>query len=212
MRNWIEPISKKVLTAFDRVLSRVPGGIFGILSVTIGVCGDFISIYLYPGYNIFINTISELGVGPGKIFFNIGVIFAGIIAIPFGIYLGRALNTKGSYEKLNKSAVVISIISCVSLSLIGVFPGNPAETLIYLLHGFCAFLCFFGGMIYLFLFSFLMLREPKFSKFLAYYGFFVAGLFLLFLFTWVPITEWIANIGIISWTIICSIYMLYKKI
>ena len=68
---------KNEINFSDTLFFKNYGSIFGILSVSVGVIGDLIALYLFPGYSIFSNMISELGVGPGGIFFNIGVFFSG---------------------------------------------------------------------------------------------------------------------------------------
>ena len=203
---------KRVNNLFDKLLDIAPGGVYGLLSVIVGVGGDLIALFLYPRYDFLVHKISELGMGPGALFFNIGLILAGIIAIPFDVYLGRALRERGSDEKLIQGAVIISIICCISLSLVGVFPSNKENEVILLLHGIFSLICFLGGSIYLILFSLLMTKDDRFPKLLAYLGIIVAGLFSIFTFTWVSSTEWIANIGIVFWTVTIASYMLYKRI
>ncbi len=197
---------------FDKLLSIAPGGVYGLLSVLIGVTGDIIAVSMFLGYNLVDNTISELGIGPGAVFFNLGVFICGFVGMPFGVALGRALKKNKANDTLVTIAVITSLVSCFSLSMIGIFPSNREVTLILYLHGFFAFLCFAGGFLYLIIFSYIILKDNNFSNWLAYYGFFVAALFMVFLWTWQPLTEWTANIGIISYTVICSIYMIRKKI
>jgi len=57
-----------------------------------------------------------------------------------------------------------------------------------------------------------MLKDPKFLKILAYIGFIVCGFFAFYLITQLPIAEWLAVFAIILWTLINSLYMIYKKI
>jgi len=40
----------------DKLLSLIPGGVFGLLSVIIILIGDFIAFAYFPGYSIFNNT------------------------------------------------------------------------------------------------------------------------------------------------------------
>ncbi len=206
---WIKSSASKL---FDKLLKIAPGGVYGLLSVLIGVTGDIIAASMFIGYNIVDNTISDLGVGPGAIFFNFGVFFCGFVGMPFGVALGKVFRNDGFNRKLVLIAVVTSLISCFSLSMIGVFPSNRKVSLVLYIHGFFALLCFAGGFVYLTIFSYFILKDQNFSKWLGYYGYFVAVTFMVFLLMWQPLTEWIANFCLISFTIICSIYMIYKKI
>ena len=83
-------IQKKI---FDRLLTLIPGGVFGLLTCAIVLSGDIISIILFPGgYNFFENMISELGRGPSGIFFNLGLIILGILSFTYYISLYRSFN------------------------------------------------------------------------------------------------------------------------
>jgi hypothetical membrane protein len=63
------------------------GGICGLISIIIGICGDILAIIYFPGYNLLNNMVSDLGIGPGGIFFILGLIFSGILAIPHYVAL-----------------------------------------------------------------------------------------------------------------------------
>ncbi|MHA1488504.1 MAG: DUF998 domain-containing protein [Promethearchaeota archaeon] len=152
----------------DKTLQWAPGGVYGLISVIIGICCNLIALLLFPGYNITINMISELGVGPGGLFFNLGFIISGLMAIPFYISLGRTLDGEGVNKNLLKSAKVSSIISCVTFSLIGIFPAIPENEIILIMHGIIALISLTCGAIYLILFSILMLKNKNFSKLQAY--------------------------------------------
>ena len=67
----------------EKVLKKTCGGFFGIISVLIRLMGDFIAIIFTPNYNMIDDLISDLGVGPGAIFFSLGLILSGIVSIPF---------------------------------------------------------------------------------------------------------------------------------
>ena len=86
----------------DKILRRISGGVFGILSMIIRVLCDFLAFLCIPGYDIFENMVSELGVGKGGIFFNLGLIISGIICIPFYIALIRSLTIEYLYDKTRK--------------------------------------------------------------------------------------------------------------
>ena len=116
---------KKLDKIADRFLELASGSIYGIISMTIGAGAILVSLLLYPGYSIITQFVSWLGIGPGLAgpIFNIGLILAGVIAIPFFISLGRILKQEeNGNPRLKKRAVIISIIACLSLSLVGCFP------------------------------------------------------------------------------------------
>lgn len=195
----------------DKLLNVKPGGIFGLLSVVFIVLGELIAFLLFPGYSIFKNMISELGAGPGGIFFNLSVIISGIIIIPYYIHLGKSFSGENIKENLRKFAILVAVISCITYSFLGVFPSIESEAIIYITHGILAAISISSGLGYLILYSILMLKAQNFSKIQAYHGFIVAGFYTFFLLTWIPIVEWVLNIAILSWITANSIYMLYHK-
>jgi len=198
---------------FDKLLTLIPGGVFGLLSCVIVLSGDILSIILFPGgYNFFENMISELGRGPSGIFFNLGLIISGIVGIPFYIALYKIFDKETVNPIMRKSALIFSLISIFTFILVGIFPSIEDNYIIFVTHGTFAFISFLCGIFYLISFSILMLKDSKYSKFLAFHGFIVAGTYLVIIFTWLPITEWIATFAIISWVITNSIYMLYHKL
>ncbi len=208
-------IQKKI---FDRLLTIIPGGVFGILSCAIALTGDFISIILFPGgYNFFENMISELGLGPSGIFFNLGLIISGIVGTPYYINLYRSFDKQTVNPIVRKCSLIFALISIFTFISVGIFPSIEDNYIIFVTHGTFAFLSFLSGILYLISFSILMLMGSnvnggKYSKFIACQGFIVAGTYLLILFTWLPITEWIGTFAIISWIIANSIYMIYHKL
>lgn len=208
-------IQKKI---FDRLLTLIPGGVFGFLTCAIVLTGDTISIILFPGgYNFLENMISELGLGPSGIFFNLGLIISGILSFPYYIALYRSFDKETVNQIVRKSSLIFSLISIITFILVGIFPSIEDNNIIFVTHGIFAFLSFLSGIFYLISFSILMVmgsngNGSKYSKFIACQGFIVAGTYLLMLFTWLPITEWIATFAIISWIIANSIYMIYHKL
>lgn len=200
-----------LINRFDNYFEVVPGGIFGLLSVIIGVSGDFIAYLFYPGYNIAEYMISDLGRGPGAVFYNIGVIISGVVAIPFGFYVGKVLNRGEAKNGKIKLAIFSYVISAIALSLSGVFPGIESNDTIFFIHGLFAFISFACVSLYLAIFGSIMLKDDRYSNGIAYFGFIVVGLFILTILTWLPLIEWSANFGIIIWTIWSALYFLHKE-
>jgi hypothetical membrane protein len=195
----------------DKLLSLIPGGVFGLLSVIIILIGDFIAFAYFPGYSIFNNMVSELGIGPGGIFFNIGIIVSGIIIIPYYIDLGKSFTGDKIKENLRKFAIFTAIISCITYIFLGFFPTIETDPIIYYAHGTLATISIASGFAYLTSFSMLMVKADNFKIAQACHGFIVAGVYAIFLLTWIPIVEWIMTFCIISWILSNSIYLLYKR-
>ena len=195
----------------DKALRLMPGGIYGIFSVVFALIGDLIAYLLFPGYSMFLLTISDLGIGPGGFFFNLGIILSGISALPFLVHVGRILNEEKTFEKIRKFAVNTSIVSSISLALIGFFPVYRENLIIVVIHFSLAVITFVGGFLYCTLFGFLIFKGQYLPKILAYLSFLVSGIFILFFIILTPFMEWIAMFGIMTWTLVMSSYSLYKK-
>ncbi|MFX0058087.1 MAG: DUF998 domain-containing protein [Candidatus Hodarchaeota archaeon] len=196
--------------SLSKIFNIIPGPIFGIFSVTIGLLGDFLALLFFPKYNLDL-MISKLGIGPGGIFFNIGTILSGFFAFLFYLYLGRVVKDDQTNENLRKAAIVSASVSCFFFMLLGVFPSVEGNQVLIILHGNFASICFITGLIYFLLFNIMILRSKNFLKIHAYVGFTEACLILTFLFTWNPISEWIMTIGIIVWIMLLAIYLFYRK-
>lgn len=213
-----------VKSTINKILQTVSAGVFGLLSITFGLIGDIIAFILFPEYDFTKKAVSYLCKGPGGLYFQIGSVFSGIFAIFFVISLGRVFDQDGISEKLRKNTIFIALISCVSLVILGAFCGsNP---IIALIHGIFAFISWFFGLLYITLFNIFILKDSKFSRKLAYFGFIVSILLLLLLIIFIlhffeathflvkilPSIEWIDTFAIILWYFLISTYIIYKKI
>jgi hypothetical membrane protein len=69
------------------------------------------------------NALSDLGVGETAVIFNTGLITAGLIAIVFGIGLGRFIFT----DRAGRAGVLALLFSCSALVSIGVFPESAGR-------------------------------------------------------------------------------------
>jgi hypothetical protein len=208
----------------DKIVNPFFGGIFGILSITSGIIGDTIAFIFFPEYNMTKKAVSYLCKGPGGIFFQIGAVFSGIFAILFLLSLANSFLRKDSNERFIKIFIFVSIVSCTSLIFLGIFCGsNP---IIALLHGIFAFISWFFGLLYITLLNILILKDSKYSNFLAYIGFFLSWSLVLLLTIFLlhfhapfhilvlilPSLEWFNTILIIVWYFIVSVHMIYSKI
>ncbi len=112
----------------------------------------------------------------------------------------------------------------MSLIVLGAFCGsNP---IVVLIHGVFAFISWLFGLFYITLFSMLILKDSKFTKHLAYFGFIVSISLMLLLIIFIlhffevthflviilPSLGWIDTFAIIIWYFIISTYTIYKKI
>jgi len=202
-------IMKKKINFFKKPFNLIPGSVYGLLSFGISLFTHLLGVLLYPDYDMINMAISYLGDGYGGIIYRLGLIITGIIGIPFFVYLGKSLNNNNSIEPIRKTALAGSIVYCISLIFVGYFwRGNY---MVSFLHGFFAFICWVDGLIFISLFSVLMLKDEKFPKLIAYFGFIIAGTFLLHLSVFRPITQWIMTLSIMMWVSIVSSYMLYKQ-
>lgn len=203
---------KKKNGLIDKFLDIAPGGIYGILSIIIRISGDFLAFLFFPReYSFFNNMVSDLGVGPGGIFFSLGLIISGIFSIPFYVALARSLECDGSKEEMRKIGLIFFYISDFAYIMVGFFPSDKTIYIVYVAHGFFAIISWLTGIIYLIIFSKLMLENDRFTKLSAYSGFILVGFMILFLCTWLPIFEWIMTIAFITYVIYMSMYLLHDR-
>ncbi|MFX0098833.1 MAG: DUF998 domain-containing protein [Candidatus Hodarchaeota archaeon] len=199
-------------TSSGMLFKKTHVGIPGIVSMIFGVGLIFTAMGLNGSYNLVFQHVSELGIGPGisGLIFDLGLITSGFIAIPFFIGLGKILDRDGANHRIKKRVVTLSIISCLSLTCTGFFPMYRS---IVIIHAIFAFSFFISGLLFCIHFSLLMTKDKRFSKFQANFGYIVAVFFGLFLAT--PgsgLTEWLVFFSIVSWMVITSIYIYYKKL
>lgn len=196
---------------FDKLLKIAPGAYYGILSAILRFSGDFLAFLYYPGYDITKYMISDLGTGPGAIFFSLGIILSGIACVPFYVAIVRALENDGIYEKTRRSSLIVFYMADTAYIMIGIFPSDRANYLIFLTHGIFALIWILTTITYLFLFCFLMLNNNSFTKMPVFFNLLLIGFLFLFLFTWVPIFEWMLSLIFFIWYAFISTYMLLYK-
>ena len=159
----------------------------GILWVLLFTSLTLISLVLNGYYNPFVDNVSQLGVGNGSIYFNIGMIIAG--------YIGSIMVYE-RYKNFNKLLTIIGIFAMNTLALTGWFPLNTN------LHGLFTGLMF-GGMGIFFLLYAILLRSRSMMLMLVTY--------LICSFICVPLAEWIVFITVNIWVGIKSTKFYYKK-
>jgi len=201
---------EKLKTHILNTYNIIPAPIYGLLSAMTGLIGDVIAIALFPSYN-FNFMISALGAGPGAVFFNIGTILSGMFALLFYLYMIKVIGNKTNEPKLQKVGRFFAINSCIFFSLVGVFP-TSTNMMLFILHGTFALISWLSAIIYLSLFSSLIIKNKNIPIFFGYLALITAGIIIVFLLTWIPIIEWILALAITVWITLPAVYMLYRKI
>lgn len=215
---------QKMKVNSNKSLQKISSGVFGLLSITFGIIGDFIAYLMYPEYDFRRRAVSSLCLGPGGLFFQTGTVISGLFAILFLIYLIRTFKDDEINENIRKYARISAIISCVSFIILGAFCGsNP---IIAYIHGINAVISWIFGLLYISLYNILIIKSSNYSKFLGYFGFittitlilmlifFLLHLFptLRFLMKILPSLEWLNTISLILWYLVVSIYVIHKRI
>jgi hypothetical protein len=200
-----------IFRLIEKILYVVPGGIFGLASVFFALSGILIAFFSFPGFSILLYDVSYLAIGPLGLFFDLGLIFSGILAIPFNFYMIIVIEDKKIKPRLKKYALSLSIMSSITLSLIGFFPVLIENIIILFIHGILALLTFLGVTIYCILFGYFFIINEKFSNFHAILSFFVSGIFIFYFTNRWSLIEWIGILSIMIWITYNSITTLIKK-
>ena len=91
----------------------------------------YLAINTYNDYDFFGQTLSELGVGPSAIYFNIGIILTGLFMLPF-------YASMYSKSKTSKFSSATGVMSALSLIFVGIFTLD--YLMLHLLVAFCFFI------------------------------------------------------------------------
>jgi hypothetical protein len=198
-------VSTSKIAKIQQIFKVIPGPYWGLLSITIGLLGDLISFIMYPDYNLSL-MVSDLGTGPGAIFFNLGTILSGIFALLFYIYLGPHLKVENLNNNMHRVAMILAVLSCIFFTFVGVFPSVRTNIVLFTLHGTIAMICWICGVGYLSLFGIIFYKSENFLKIHTYSSFAVVLVEVIFLFTWIPIIEWIMVFAISFWILLITIH------
>jgi hypothetical membrane protein len=155
--------------------------------------------------------VSYLAVGPKGLIFDLGLIISGVIVIPFDFYMYSIVGNKEISFRLKKVALLLSVISSLTLSLIGFFPVLYDNIIILVIHGILALITFVGITIYCFLYGLFFLKNSRFSLLHPILSFSVSGIFLFYFTNRWSIVEWIGVGSIMIWIIFNAIFTLFKK-
>ena len=138
-------------------------------------------------YDLLLEPISNLGMGDNGIFFNLGLIFSGLIG---------AFIVHGRYKHINKTLLLLGIFTMASLSLTGFFP-KPMN-----LHGLFTGMMFVG--MSLFFISYVIVNYS------------LAVLIMLIVFAIFPffnigLSEWIVFFAVNVWMFVTSTKSHYEN-
>ncbi|UCD01400.1 MAG: DUF998 domain-containing protein [Promethearchaeota archaeon] len=195
--------------------------LFGFFGTQVSAILLITAAFLSPGYTPLKDAVSSLGWGNMKSLFSISFVVSGSLCIPFYIYLERELiNIKDNIRRL---ATGVSIFTCVCIALVGIIPDETYLDIFVLFHIFVAAVSFIGSALYIVLYSYLMYivpkakmyEGPKFKKYIAYLGFSIGIILILFLITLFffnnAIIEWILTICIYLWITLTAIHLISYK-
>lgn len=189
-------------------------GLFGAIFLIIVLP---LTAYFTPGYNPLEHMISNLGHGNAKSLFSIGFVVTGSLLIPFYIYLERELiNIK---EVVRRLATGIAIVTNVGIALVGIIPDEAIIDAFQIFHSIVAAVSFTGSSVYIVLYSVLMYQGPKsklyrgpiFKRILAYLGFLLGILMVIYLFAQIPLLEWILTMLMLIWVLTAAIQSISFK-
>lgn len=214
--DWYLKVEEKIKETSNKFNYIILGGIFGIFANMIRISGDLIAILLYPGYNPTTHMISFLASSLGHVYFTFGLIFCAILIIPYYFSVAIVFKNEFSEDKmLIHRSLQVSIISAISLSLVGFFLELSIiipHPLIYDFHGFFAAIAFMSAVFYCLVMGSLIQKSIYFPRFFAYAYYIVGGVSLIFLFTWHALIEWLASSLVIILQLSFGVYMIYKKV
>jgi len=209
--------------------------ICGFLGPAILILGSLITAIPYHGkrgepYSILNHYISKLGeVGVSRLapVFNDSLIVGGLVLVIFVLGLGLYIHTKLGYI-----ATAFGIFSCISCSLVGVFPMNNLS-----IHNAVAFAFICSGLVGIALFNLVIIfdKQNKVSKWLLIPGIitvvsFASSLVIPYITgsphvqTFHPhrftrphvrvktILEWSVFFTLIAWLVLMSIHLMTKRV
>ncbi len=217
-----------------RIDSRKLTYVCGFLGPAILILGSLITAIPYRGkegesysiLNHFISELGEVGVSTLAPVFNTSLILGGLILVIYVTGLGLYIHTKKAYI-----ATAFGIFSCISCSLLGLFPTNNPS-----IHDALADSFFYSGLVATTLFTLGIMfdRENRVSKWLGVPAIITVAGFASFLMIpeaasltrvqslhphqltrpdiWpTTISEWSVFISGIAWFVLTSIYLMTKE-
>jgi hypothetical membrane protein len=185
--------------------------ILGSMVPYVGTEGEAFSIF-----NHYVSELGEIGVSEAAVMFNVGLMVAGFLFIPFMVGLSLYLKNYAAYL-----AGTVGVFTSLSIVLVGVFPMNYSFE-----HGVTAMSFFLSGMVMVVLWAIaIVLQEsPKISKVLSIGGVINFVCFAGFLywaeptatgslrpdFSWRTTLEWAIYFAIIGYLFAIALYVWIK--
>ena len=121
-------------------------GAFFFIAASQFILSLIVAEALYPGYSISTNYISDLGVGPSSMVFNLSIFLTGLLTIIGTYFLQRVFNFK-------VITILISIAALAAMG-VGIFTENSES-----MHIFVSFVAFlFSGLSAIF--SYKLIKYP----------------------------------------------------
>jgi hypothetical membrane protein len=166
----------------------------------------FSSWALYPtAFSPVTNWLSDLGNSTynqnGAILYNVGCILTGIALFPFFVGLYKWYGDRQRRRTILAASQVIGCAAAFSLIMIGVFSENSGW-----LHDLWSQVFFLLNLIVLIGVGIALFTHPRYIKAIAYYGFIVAAINLMLLFSpGTPLLEWftvftaLGYVGLVSY-------------
>jgi hypothetical membrane protein len=182
----------------------------GVAVIVLFCVFTFSSWALYPtAYSPVTNWLSDLGNSSynprGAILFNLGCILTGIALFPFFIGLYEWYDDK---KRFRLGLMVWQAEGCVaafSLIMIGVFSEDSGWP--HRLWSIVFFILILGILLGL---GSLLFTHPRYARRIAYYGFIVAAIDVMFIFFDVPSLEWFTVFSALGYVGLMA-YNVYKK-
>jgi len=176
--------------------------------------------------NHYISRLGEVGASRLALVFNVSLFAGGLVLLIFVIGLGLYVRTKLSYV-----ASAFGVFSCISCSLVGIFPMNNLP-----IHDEVAYSFFCNGFVAITLFTLVILfdNQNKISKWLLIPGITTVISFASYLIIPYitrsthrhalhshrmvrfhvrlnPILEWSVFFAVIAWFVVMSIYLMVER-
>jgi len=129
----------------------------------------------------------------------------------FYIYLNEVFKRENVNERLRKISFFFAMASTVFFILNGLFPGYVDDLFFYWAHGTFALFCYLTAIVYIAIYSYIFLKNQKFSKIHAYMGFVIAGMISVFIFVWISPLQWGFTLPFFVWIFYIPINLLYRK-
>lgn len=177
------------------------GGIFGLVLIACFLAGYITAWALSPWYEFGGDYLSDLGVREGAFAFNIGVMSAGLITIPFAWGMWNTLRE----HILGKLGSLVCTLAGISLFLVGVFPEDQVPT-----H-YIVSVSFFASLgVAVIILALPMVRSPVFRRVAAPLTvvMIVLTIVLVILLGAGPLMETIAVLEALMWAFVVSVQMI----